>query len=226
MALLISEIYASIQGESSSAGWPCAFIRLAGCDLRCRWCDSPFAFKNGQPLALDAILERVAALGVPLVEVTGGEPLLQKEVHPLMRALCDRGFSVLLETSGAHDLSSVDARVVRIMDWKCPASGESGRNLESNLALLRPSDELKFVIADRADYDWAKEELARHGLASRVRNVIFSPAGEMNAVPGEIPGHPGLAPRLLAEWILADRLPVRFQLQLHKHIWPPHQRGV
>ncbi len=226
MALLISEIYPSIQGESSFAGWPCVFVRLTGCDLRCVWCDSPFAFRGGESLSVAATVEKVTGLNCPLVEITGGEPLLQKDVHPLMTALCDRGFSVLLETSGAHDLSPVDPRVVRIMDWKCPASGESRRNLESNISLLKPTDEVKFVIGDRADYEWAKGELARLGLAKRVRGILFSPAGEMPSVPGEIKGHPGLAPRLLAEWILADHLPVRFQLQLHKYVWPPHQRGV
>lgn len=226
MALLISEIYPSIQGESSFAGWPCVFVRLTGCDLRCAWCDSPFAFRGGESLSVAAAVEKIAALGIPLVEVTGGEPLLQKDVHPLMTALCDRGLSVLLETSGAHDLSPVDPRVVRIMDWKCPASGESRRNLESNIKLLKPTDEVKFVIGDRADYDWAKGELARLDFAKRVRSVLFSPAGEMPAVHGEIKGHPGLNPRQLAEWILADHLPIRFQLQLHKYVWPPHQRGV
>ena len=185
-----------------------------------------FAFRGGRSMGVAAVVEGIAALACPLVEVTGGEPLLQKDAHPLMTALCDRDFSVLLETSGAHDLSPVDPRVVRIMDWKCPGSGESRRNLESNIRLLKPSDEVKFVIGDRADYDWAKGELARHELAKRVRNVLFSPVGEMPAVPGEIKGHPGLFPRLLAEWILADHLPVRFQLQLHTHVWPPHQRGV
>ncbi|MCC7518928.1 MAG: radical SAM protein [Verrucomicrobiae bacterium] len=226
MALLVREIYASLQGESSFAGQPCTFVRLTGCDLRCAWCDSAFAFKGGESMSVAAVVKKVAALGVPLVEITGGEPLLQKEVLPLMTALGDRGFSLLLETSGAHDLSPVDPRVIRIMDWKCPASGEDRRNLESNVALLMPDDEVKFVIADRGDYDWAKGELERLDFARRVRHILFSPAGEMPEVPGEIRGHPGLAPRLLAEWILADRLPVRFQLQIHKAIWPPHQRGV
>ena len=211
--LVINEIYKSIQGESSWVGLPCVFVRLTACDLRCTWCDSAHSFYEGKRSALDEIVDRVIKLDCPLVEITGGEPLLQPNVLPLMKSLCDLGMRVLIETSGAHDISSIDPRVIRIMDLKCPGSGEEKRNLYSNVGHLKPQDEVKFVIANRADYDWAKAKLSELDLASHC-TVLFSPVwGKME-------------PRQLVEWILADKLAVRFQLQVHKYIWDPKQRGV
>ncbi len=226
MRLLVHEIYLSVQGESSFSGWPCVFVRLTGCDLRCAWCDSAYAFSGGESFEIGEVLRRVKALACPLVEITGGEPLLQKGALPLMAQLADAGQTVLLETSGAHDIAVVDPRVVRIVDWKCPSSGESHRNLASNLECLTERDEIKFVIGDRNDYEWARAEVRRHGLEKRVRCVLFSPAFFIAPVAGQIAGHAGLAPVRLVEWILEDHLPVRFQLQIHKHIWRPTQRGV
>jgi len=211
--LVVNEIYASIQGESSYAGLPCVFVRLTGCNLRCTWCDSEFSFYEGTRRVLDDVVAEVERFGIPLVEVTGGEPLLQPGVHPLMARLADRGLRVLIETSGSIDISGVDPRVIRIVDVKCPASGESGSNRWENLAHLRAADELKFVIADRADYEWARGELRARDLASRC-TVLFGP------VWGR------LEPRTLVEWILEDRLPVRFQVQLHKYVWSSDARGV
>lgn len=202
----LTEVFFSLQGETSRAGLPTVFIRLSGCPLRCRWCDTPYSFQGGETVALDALLDRVAAVGVPTVCVTGGEPLAQKGCLPLLAALCDAGYSVSLETSGALDIAAVDTRVSRIVDLKPPGSGEAARNRWENLPHLTPRDELKFVLADRADYDWACAQLREHALATRCP-VLFSP------VYGE------LAPAQLAEWILADRLPVRMQLQLHKLLW-------
>jgi 7-carboxy-7-deazaguanine synthase len=211
--LVINEIYKSIQGESSWVGLPCVFVRLTACDLRCTWCDSAYAFYEGKRASLEEVVDRVVKLDCPLVEITGGEPLLQAGVLTLMTRLCDLDRQVLIETSGAHDISKIDPRVVRIMDLKCPGSGEVERNLYSNIAHLRPHDEVKFVLADRADYDWARTKLDEHGLAARCA-VLFSPVwGALDS-------------QTLVGWILADKLPVRFQVQLHKFIWDPKQRGV
>jgi 7-carboxy-7-deazaguanine synthase len=212
--LTINEIYHSIQGESTWAGEPCVFVRLTFCDLRCTYCDTEYAFYEGKKMALDEIATAVGAFQCPLVEITGGEPLLQKNVLPLMTMLADAGLTVLLETSGAHDIAAVDPRVHRIMDLKTPGSGESARNLFENIAHLTARDEVKFVIGSREDYEWSREQVTRHGLPQRCRAVLFSP------IFGRID------PREIVEWILADRLPVRFQLQMHKFIWTPTQRGV
>jgi len=243
--LVVNEIYLSLQGESTFAGLPCVFIRLTGCDLRCSYCDTAYAFTEGKKQTLAEILEKVRALAkpfsnlkseisnfkLPLVELTGGEPLLQKNSLPLMRALCDDGFTVLIETSGAHDISPIDSRVRRIMDLKCPSSGEVARNLFSNLAHLKSTDEIKFVIGAREDYEWAKEQIAAHDLASKCP-LLFSwvhplAPEQRNKVLKNVPA--GLTPisrKELAEKIIADALPVRFQIQQHKVIWPPEQRGV
>jgi 7-carboxy-7-deazaguanine synthase len=211
--LVINEIYQSIQGESSWVGLPCVFVRLTACDLRCKWCDTPYAFTEGTRLALDAIVDRVVKLDCPLVEITGGEPLLQPAVLPLMKRLCDLGKRVLLETSGAHDISPIDPRVVRIMDLKCPGSGEVQRNRYANLDHLRSQDEVKFVIMERSDYDWAKVKMREFNLPARCA-VLFSPVWG------------ALDPKQLVDWILRDKLPVRFQVQLHKYLWDPGKRGV
>ena len=209
----ITEIFFSIQGESTHAGRPCVFIRLTGCPLRCTWCDTAYAFHGGTDRSLDSILSEIEPYGCRLVEITGGEPLAQPEVHMLISALADRGYTVLLETSGALDIGPVDPRATIIMDLKCPGSGMADKNAWDNLAKLKPADEIKFVIKDRADYDWARTVLREHRLADR-HTVLFSPVfGDMD-------------PQALAEWILADRLPVRYQTQLHKHIWHPAARGV
>ncbi|HEY2615204.1 MAG TPA: 7-carboxy-7-deazaguanine synthase QueE [Chthoniobacterales bacterium] len=212
--LRINEIYHSIQGESTWAGEPCVFVRTTFCDLRCSYCDTEYAFYEGKRQTLEEIARAVAAFQCRLVEITGGEPLLQKNVLPLMTTLADAGYTVLLETSGAHDISEVDSRVHRIMDLKTPGSGESARNLFSNVEHLTPRDEVKFVIGSREDYEWSREQVIRHALPKRCRAVLFSP------IFGRID------PREIVEWILADRLPVRFQLQMHKFIWTPTQRGV
>ena len=212
--LTINEIYRSIQGESTYAGRPCVFVRLTACDLRCSWCDTPYAFHEGRKRSLEDILDEIDRLNCPLVELTGGEPLLQDEVYPLMQSLLDRGHEVLLETGGHRSAARVPAGVVTILDVKCPGSGESHRNEWSNLERLRPHDEVKFVVKDRADYDFAREVLAKFQLASRVSAIHFSPV------------HGVLDPKLLSEWVLEDRLPVRVQLQLHKYIWDPSARGV
>jgi 7-carboxy-7-deazaguanine synthase len=211
--LKIHEIFHSIQGESTYAGRPCVFVRLTGCPMRCVWCDTEHAFYDGDWLALDAVVERVRSFGCPLVEITGGEPLLQPDVHPLMRRLCDLGYEVLLETGGGLDIAGVDPRVRRIVDVKCPASGESGNNRWENLDDLRATDELKFVVAGKGDYDWAKRVIAERHLAGRCP-IHLSPV--WGAVDLEA----------LAGWILADRLPVRLTLQLHKQIWGADAKGV
>ncbi len=213
MGMRITEIFHSIQGESSYAGQPCVFVRLTGCPLRCTWCDTDYAFYGGQESSIDDIVLKVERYGCRLVEVTGGEPLAQPESLPLMTRLCDAGYTVLLETSGAIDMGPVDPRVHVILDVKCPGSGMTDRMHWPNLSLLTTKDEAKFVLADRTDYDWAREVLAEHDLASRC-SVHFSPV------------FASLDLRQLAEWILADRLPVRFQLQMHKYIWAPDMRGV
>ncbi|HVF72143.1 MAG TPA: radical SAM protein [Chthoniobacterales bacterium] len=212
--LTVNEIYHSIQGESTWAGQPCVFVRLTFCDLRCNYCDTEYAFYEGKKQTLPEIASAVAAFGCGLVELTGGEPLLQKNVLPLLTMLADAGHTVLLETSGAHDISGVDPRVHRIMDLKTPGSGECARNLFSNIDHLTQRDEVKFVIGSREDYEWSREQVNRFGLAQRCRAVLFSP------IFGRID------PRQIVDWILADKLSVRFQLQLHKFIWTPTQRGV
>ena len=204
--LRITEVFLSLQGETSRTGLPTVFVRLAGCPLRCRWCDTTYSFQGGEILSLDALLARIADFGVPTVCVTGGEPLAQKGCLPLLTALCDAGYSVSLETSGALDVGKVDPRVSRIVDIKPPASGEAERNRWENLPHLTPHDEIKFVLADRADYEWARDVLRERRL-ERVCPVLFSP------VQGE------LEPAALADWIIADRLPVRMQVQLHKLLW-------
>jgi len=208
----ITEIFHSIQGESSHIGRPCTFVRLTGCNLRCTWCDSVYTFTGGQKLSLDEVMEKVDAYGCRLVEVTGGEPLAQAESLELIRRLLDDGYETLIETSGSIDIAPVDRRAKIILDVKCPGSGEESKNLWSNLADLREHDEVKFVILDRFDYDYAKNVIAEHGLAGRA--ILFS------AVWDRLPI------RELAEWMLADRVPARLQTQLHKHIWGADARGV
>ena len=212
--LTINEIYFSVQGESTWAGLPCVFVRLTFCDLRCTYCDTEYAFYEGKKRSLGEIVDDVLAYDCPLVEITGGEPLLQRNVLPLMAMLADADRTVLLETSGAHDISAVDPRVHRIMDLKTPGSGEVERNLFSNIDYLTSRDEVKFVIGSREDYEWSRTQLRDRRLADRCRAVLFSP------IFGRID------PREIVEWILADKLPVRFQLQMHKFIWTPTQRGV
>jgi 7-carboxy-7-deazaguanine synthase len=212
--LTINEIYHSIQGESTWVGRRCVFVRLTFCNLRCNYCDTEYAFYEGKKQALHQIVDAVAAFGCSLVEITGGEPLLQKNVLPLMSTLCDAGYTVLLETSGAHDISRVDPRVHRIMDLKTPGSGEEDKNVWSNVDYLTARDEVKFVMGSREDYEWSRDKVQRYDLSSRSRAVLFSP------IFGRID------PREIVEWILADKLNVRFQLQMHKFIWSPTQRGV
>ncbi len=212
--LTINEIFLSIQGESTYAGAPCVFVRLTACDLRCMWCDTPYAFAEGRKMTVDEVVAEVARYGCPLVELTGGEPLLQEDAYPLMTALLGRGMRVLLETGGHISVARVPAGVVKVIDVKCPASGESGRNHWPNLDQLAPADQVKFVIQDRADYEFARQVIARHQLSTRCEAVLCSPV------------HDVLAPRDLASWILADNLPVRLQLQVHKYIWGAHARGV
>lgn len=204
--LRVTEIFLSLQGESRSVGWPTVFVRLTGCPLRCGYCDTTYAFQGGEWLAVDDVLEQVAAFGVKHVCVTGGEPLAQRACLQLLTRLCEGGYEVSLETSGALDVSSVDPRVIKVMDIKTPGSGEAAKNRLENLAFLSQRDQVKFVLCDRADYEWARELVAREHLAERCE-VLFSPAlGQLEA-------------RVLAEWIITDRLPVRFQLQLHKILW-------
>lgn len=212
--LTINEIFYSIQGESTFAGRPCVFVRLTACDLRCSWCDTAYAFYEGRKMAVEEVLAQVEAFRCPLVEVTGGEPLLQEDVYPLMDGLVAGGYTVLLETGGHRDLSRVNPRVRRIIDVKCPGSGESDRNHWANFERLTASDEVKFVIRDRADYEWARVILCQRRLDARCGAVLFSPV------------HGVLDLKALAEWVLADRLPVRVQPQLHKYIWGPDARGV
>ena len=236
--LVVNEIYLSLQGESTFAGLPCMFIRLTACDLRCSYCDTAYAFTEGKKKTLAEVLAEVKRLAapyanspLPLVELTGGEPLLQKNSLPLMKQLCDDGFTVLIETSGAHDISKIDSRVHRIMDLKCPSSGEVGRNLFSNIAHLSPKDEIKFVIGTVEDYEWAKEQIVAHKLEG-LCPLLFSwvhplAPQQQNKVLKPVPA--GLTPitrKELVEKIIADALPVRFQIQQHKIIWPPEQRGV
>ena len=209
----ITEIFYSIQGESSYIGQPCVFVRLTGCPLRCTWCDTDYAFYGGHECSIDEVLAQVQHYGCRLVEVTGGEPLVQPESFPFLTKLRDAGYTVLLETSGAIDIAPVDARTHVILDVKCPGSGMTDRMHWPNLSRLTAKDEAKFVLADRTDYDWAREILVRYDLTLRC-SVLFSPVFGVLDV------------RELAEWILADKLPVRFQMQLHKYIWAPDMRGV
>lgn len=217
--LRVTEIFHSIQGESTWAGLPCTFIRLTGCPLRCTWCDTEYAFYGGEKMTLDAIVARVGEIGTKLVEITGGEPLIHRGAFDLARMLLDQGCTVLVETSGAIDVSPLDPRVHKIMDLKCPGSGEVARNLWSNLDHLTERDEVKFVIKDREDYEWARDQIRTNGLDERVRNgslraLLFSPVWD------------ALDFRQLAEWVLEDGLPVRYQIQLHKVIWGANVPGV
>ncbi len=225
--MVITEIFKSIQGEGTRAGMPCVFVRLTGCNLRCVWCDTEYAFHGGTKYSLDEVLTQVCRLAgegenrVPLVEITGGEPLLQKETPALAEQLASEGYTVLIETSGERFVGALPKEVIKIIDVKCPDSGEGGTFDMANLGALDEKDEIKFVIASRRDYDFARDFVSRHRLPARVRQVIFSPvfpdpAGRWN----------GLDARHLAEWILADRLPVRLGLQLHKFIWDPAMKGV
>jgi len=212
--LTINEIFYSIQGESTYAGRPCVFVRLTACDLRCSWCDTSYAFHEGHKRTLADVMEEVDRFDCPLVEVTGGEPLLQEDVYPLMEALLDRGRTVMLETGGHRSTARVPRPVVTILDVKCPGSGEAHRNDWSNLDRLRPHDEVKFVVKDRDDYEYARDVIARHRLAGRAGAIHLSPV------------HGVLDAKTLSEWVLADRLPARVQLQIHKFIWDPGMRGV
>ena len=212
--LTINEIFHSIQGESTHSGRPCVFVRLTACDLRCSWCDTPYAFSEGSKMSVDEVLAAVAGFDCNLVELTGGEPLLQKDVYPLMQRLLDSGRTVMLETGGHLSVARVPPEVIRIVDVKCPGSGESGRNHWENLALLAAHDEVKFVIRDRVDYEFARDVVNEHDLVRRTAAVLFSPV------------HAVLTPKELAEWILADGLAVRLQLQTHKYIWGADVRGV
>jgi 7-carboxy-7-deazaguanine synthase len=212
--LTINEIFHSIQGESTHVGRPCVFVRLTACDLRCSWCDTPYAFYEGQKMSVDDVVGRVGEYGCDVVEITGGEPLLQADVYPLMQRLLDEGRTVMLETGGHRSVAQVPPGVIRVIDVKCPGSGESEKNHWENLGQLRPYDEVKFVIKDRADYDFAREVVTKYGLNDRCAAVLFSPV------------HGELDPKTLAEWMLADRLSVRLQLQAHKYIWDATTRGV
>jgi 7-carboxy-7-deazaguanine synthase len=212
--LTVNEIFHSIQGESTHAGRPCVFVRLTACDLRCTWCDTTYAFHEGHKMSVDEVVDRVRSYGCDVVEITGGEPLLQKEVYPLMQCLLDDGRTVMIETGGHLSVDAVPDAVIRVIDVKCPGSGEADKNHWANLERLRPTDEIKFVIKDRADYEYARDVVIRHELAARCNAVLFSPVhGVQDA-------------KSLAEWVLADRLPVRVQLQTHKFIWDPQTRGV
>jgi 7-carboxy-7-deazaguanine synthase len=204
--LRVNEIFHSLQGEADAVGFRTVFVRLTGCPLRCQYCDTEYAFHAGEWYDIDAILEKVASFDTPHVCVTGGEPLAQKSCHTLLRRLCDAGHHVSLETSGALDIAEVDARVARVVDVKTPGSGEAARNRVENFPLLTPRDQLKFVICSREDFDWSKAYVKEHALAERCQ-VLFSPS------------YTQVSPTLLADWILTDRLPVRFQLQLHKVLW-------
>ena len=212
--LTVNEIFYSIQGESSFAGRPCVFVRLTGCDLRCRWCDTTYAFTEGAPAALDEVVARVESYGCPLVEITGGEPLLQTDVYPLMRRLIDAGKTVLLETGGHMDISRVPDAVVKVVDVKCPGSGEVERNDWANLDRLANHDEVKFVIQDRTDYEFARDVVRRYRLERRCAGALFSPV------------HGVLDPAELSAWVLHDRVPARVQVQLHKYLWGADARGV
>jgi 7-carboxy-7-deazaguanine synthase len=210
----VKEIYLSVQGESSHAGLLCAFVRLTGCHLRCTYCDSEFAFQGGERMSIPSIVEKVSVLKAQMVEVTGGEPLLQPGVYPLMEALLEKGFKVLLETSGAIDVRLVPPAVHKIVDLKTPTSGECDRNDYRVLDSMNQNDELKFVIGSREDYEWSRQQVVERKLSAKPYGLLFS------TVFGK------LSPKDLAEWVIADKLPVRFQLQLHKYVWDPVARGV
>ena len=211
--LIVNEIFHSIQGESTRSGLPCVFVRLTYCNLRCSYCDTEYAFMEGTPMSINEILDKVAGYNCRLVEITGGEPLAQDGVHELLRSLCDKGYEVLLETGGSLDISAVDGLVIKIMDLKCPGSGMVGKNLYANIAYLHPTDEVKFVISDRADFQWAVNIIQQKDLLRRC-HILMSAVFDT------------LEPVCLAEWILESRLPIRFQLQVHKYIWSPETRGV
>jgi 7-carboxy-7-deazaguanine synthase len=212
--LTVNEIFYSIQGESTRAGRPCVFVRLSACDLRCSWCDTPYAFHEGHKASVDEVVAQVDAYDCPLVEITGGEPLLQEDVYPLMDRLLARGRTVMLETGGHRPVDRVPAAVVKIVDVKCPGSGEAEKNDWSNLDRLEAHDEVKFVLKDRADYEFACDVVHRYDLTSRCAAILYSPV------------HGILDPKTLSEWMLADHVPARLQLQLHKYIWTPDTRGV
>jgi len=212
--LTVNEIFYSIQGEATRAGEPCVFVRLTACDLRCSWCDTPYAFYEGRKQSIDEVIADVEQHQCRLVEITGGEPLLQDEVYPLMERLIDRGYTVMLETGGHRPIARVPRAVIKIMDVKCPGSGESDKNYWPNLEALSGHDEVKFVVKDRADYEFARTVISQRDLPSRVAAILMSPV------------HGVLEPRALSEWMLADHLPARLQLQLHKFIWSPETRGV
>lgn len=236
-SLVINEIYLSLQGESTFSGLPCIFVRTTACNLRCSYCDTAYAFTEGKRQTVEGVRARVRELAspfgerLPLVELTGGEPLLQKPVLPLMASLCDDGFTVLIETSGAHDISLIDPRVRRIMDLKCPSSGEAEQNYWPNLVTLKETDEVKFVIGTVEDYEWAKNAVSKHKLAATCP-VLFSwvaplrPEQQHASLKALPHGQTPLSRRELAERIIADALPVRFQVQMHKVIWPAEARGV
>lgn len=211
--LKVNEIFYSLQGESTAAGRPCVLVRLTGCQMRCSWCDSEYAFYEGEWKSVDEVMEEVGEFGCPLVEVTGGEPLLQPGTQSLLRRLCEAGYETLLETGGGLDVSEVDARVRRILDIKCPDSGEAENNRWENLEVLTPRDEVKFVVTDRADYEWTKRVIGQHRLADLCPLSIAPVEGEIE-------------PARLASWILEDRLPVRLNLQIHKILWGSEARGV
>ena len=231
--MVITEIFKSIQGEGTRAGLPCIFVRLTGCNLRCTWCDTAYAFHGGTKMSVEEVLARVDELAgrkekthgsqatVPLVELTGGEPLLQQEVYPLADKLLGAGYTVMIETSGEQFIGQLPREVIRIVDVKCPDSGEPNTFEARNLAELSESDEVKFVLSTRRDYEFARDFTRQHGLAQRTKQVLFSPVFEDPAGKWQ-----GLEPRTLAEWILADGLPVRLGLQLHKFIWEPATKGV
>lgn len=212
--LTVNEIFHSIQGESTHAGRPCVFVRLTACDLRCAWCDTPYAFAEGHKMTVEEIVAKVSAYECAVVEITGGEPLLQREVYPLMEALLASRLTVMVETGGHISVEHVPPAVIKVMDVKCPGSGEAGKNCWDNMWRIAPHDEVKFVIRDRADYEYARDVVARYTLAGRCAAVLLSPV------------HGVLAPSRLAAWILEDRIPVRLQLQVHKYIWGAEVRGV
>ena len=212
--LTVTEIFRSIQGESSWAGMPCIFVRLTGCNLRCTYCDTAYAYEGGAAMTVREILDRCGALRCELVEITGGEPLCQPECATLVTCLIQRGYTVLIETNGSLPIASLPAAAVKIMDIKCPGSGMRAKTDWSNIEAIGPNDEVKFVLTDRADYEWARDMVAKHALAARCNAVLFAPV------------FGALEPRMLASWIIEDGLNVRLQVQLHKYIWPPGQRGV